>query len=165
MSEPGTQAFSQPKLPDEIEQRTQAVVQKWLDTIPPADRAMIKDPKQIRSVLNLSKSAEAPGESHLFQIEDKIGDMPDSAAVAMREKDPTKMAEAFERFANDPVKVSEETDKVKNIAKSTLPESLRKAVLSIILTEGERSAVGAFREYATALRKQNTVTTTLNREL
>ena len=124
--------------------RAREIAQKYLDTIPEADRKLT-DPKQVERLLYVLENANDP-DSHLFSNVDKLGNLPSRGQESTNKGDAKGVAETWRAFAKDPVGISGETDKVQQIANSTLPETVRAALLSIILKEGDYPATAMAQE-------------------
>ncbi|MBI2552075.1 hypothetical protein HYW17_02130 [Candidatus Uhrbacteria bacterium] len=128
------------------------IAQKYLDTIPEADRKLT-DPKQVETLLYVLESTYTPPGSQLFANVDRLGNMPTRAREAFFKKDVKGLAQAWRDYADDPVGVAKEADKLRQIGASTLPESVRTALLSIILKEGDHSVVEMAKDAAAALEQ------------
>lgn len=122
-----------------MEVRAREIAQKYLETIPKEDRELT-DPKQVEFVLSRFCSTLDPAD-HLFSNSDKYGNAPTRVIDARWDQDNQRQAQGWREFAAKPLELALETDKVAWIAKSTLPESVRNAMILIILKEGNNSAV------------------------
>lgn len=129
-----------------MEERAREIAQKYLETIPEEDRKLT-DSKQVERVLwVLDQTMGSSHEKHLFSTRDKIGNAPPLVLDARYSDNPEGEAKAWREFSVDPVGNSKEMDKVRIIASSSLPESIRTAMLFIILKEGDYSAVSMAKE-------------------
>lgn len=135
--------------------RAREIAQKYLETIPEEDRKLT-DPRQVEKLLWVLTSTIEP-KNDLFRPADKFGNPPERVDDALFDGDIKKAAEGWREFVDDPVGLAKETDKVENIAKSTLPESVRSAIVSIILEEGDYSAVDMAKDIAEMMEKKGSV--------
>lgn len=131
------------------EKQSQEIANSWIKIIPKEDRE-ISDAGQVEDIIYVLCASEDKG-SHLFSSGDKLGNCPDNIRKAMSQLEKGEegasiagVAKAMREFAQHPIELSGETDKVNRIANGALPESVRTALLSIILKEGKNSAVEMF---------------------
>lgn len=139
----------------DMEARVREIAQKYLETIPKGDHKLT-DPKQVGKILDMLTNTVDPRDD-VFRPADKYGNPPDRVGDAMYNKDIKKAIEGWREFAADPVGLAKETNKMQGTANSTLPESVRSAILSIILKEGDYSAVDMANDIAEMLEKSGEV--------
>jgi len=137
-------------------QKSLAIAERHIAEIPDADKKLT-DPNQIKIILHLldailRKDRDGYSSGHVLSTKDKLGNLPVPVSKASffpgATYDPEKFIEELRKFANDPVGGAMETDKVSVIAKSLLPDSVRKAILEILLVDGENSAQSMFHRLA-----------------
>jgi hypothetical protein len=131
------------------------ITEKYLKSIPEEDRDL-RDPRQLKTVLFCLKSAVTRGD--LTSTRDKLGNLPrsivDSFVDSLQPDSANKPLEAIRRFAENPLGGAQETDKIRSIATSALPESVKQATLHIIMDEGPHSAQNAFRVLGQRVEEQ-----------
>ena len=130
------------------------IAEKYIRSIPEQDR-QITSAKQMDIILNALDNMRAG--TALITTKDKLGNPPEGIQKAFaslnRPENRLKAIESARNFAADPVKESANADKTKQIANSQLPESIKNAILRIILIEGPQSAQQAFAELANRIER------------
>ena len=134
----------------EVLETADAVAQRWIETIPAADRD-ITSRQQLDALVELCvNSRRSLGKAHVFASSDKVVNMPRSIASAYKygKGDAVSVLAAVRDFLENPMQFADETDKLIFITKSSLPDSVQKALITMALDEGSRSTVELFSEWA-----------------
>lgn len=141
---------------DAKESNPESIAKKYIDTVSEGDRE-ITSPEQMTIILY---ALEGVLRGDLVSTKDKLGNLPKGFPEAIINADRQKAIDLARAFASDPIKSAADTDKVQEIANSELPESVRRALLAIILQEGSNSAQQAFGELANRLKSNAAETIT-----
>ena len=128
-----------------VKQNLDIIARRHIDAVPEEDR-IITTPQQMEIVLFALSGTESG--SHLTSTIDKLGNLPEGFQEAFRIADRQSALALARSFAADPINMAEKTDKVRSLALSKLPASVKRAMLEIILQDGTHSAQQAFGELA-----------------
>lgn len=147
--------------PDLIEEQAQEIATRALATIKPGENILTK-PEEVSGVLTCEREiqreyAKIPGCS-AFTTHDKLGNMPGNAYSLLMTGSVDEAVAYLNTVVADPVAHADEIDKADRIAKSALPESIKHAVLTIMLIEGDYAFQSQFQELLARIEETETRT-------